>query len=316
MLDLGVFDIALGMIFLYLIFSLACTAATEMLGAMVRLRARTLEKGIGSLLQNDDMKKEIINHPLINALYREGKMPSYIPPRTFALSLLNILSENKGLPELTELHEKIGKLPADSKLRKSLSVIIDEAGNDMKAVRKGIETWYNDTMDRVAGWYKTKAQVITVCVAAVVAVGANADSIQWVKSLSNDSGVREVLVAQAQTYARQSDLPGAVVQADTSQTAVSGKKDSVQTVPTTIDTLTAAANQLRQNLNEIKTLGIPLGWQSLPKDGEWISKIFGLLMTILAVSLGAPFWFDLLKKFINIRSSGTLASSTEEKKTP
>ena len=311
MLDLGVLDIGLGIIFLYLIFSLACTAATEMLGAIVRLRARTLENGIAYLLRDPGMKDKLIGHPLIHALYREGKKPSYIPPRTFALSLLNILSESRGLPGLEELRGEVEKLPEDSELRKSLSIIMDEAGKDMKAIQKGIETWYNDTMDRVAGWYKTKAQVITFCVAVVIAVGANADSIQWVKSLSNDAGIREVLVAQAQAYARQSEPAGTVLNADTSQAGVSEKKNT----PSTIDTLNAAANQLRQNLNEIKQLGVPLGWQTLPKDGEWISKIFGLLLTILAMSFGAPFWFDMLKKSVNIRSSGTLTGSNEEKKT-
>ena len=30
---------------------------------------------------------------------------------------------------------------------------------------------------------------------------------------------------------------------------------------------------------------------------------FGLLLTTLALSLGAPFWFDLLQKVANIRSA-------------
>jgi hypothetical protein len=33
-------------------------------------------------------------------------------------------------------------------------------------------------------------------------------------------------------------------------------------------------------------------------------SIFGWLITALAISLGAPFWFDLLNKFINLRNAG------------
>ena len=33
-------------------------------------------------------------------------------------------------------------------------------------------------------------------------------------------------------------------------------------------------------------------------------KILGLLMTVAAVSLGAPFWFDLLGKVAQLRSTG------------
>ncbi|HAK79346.1 MAG TPA: hypothetical protein DCM71_21180 [Runella sp.] len=59
---------------------------------------------------------------------------------------------------------------------------------------------------------------------------------------------------------------------------------------------------------------IPLGWQleKLPtctKDGigawlaYWIRKLAGLLISIGAISAGAPFWFDMLKNVVNIRNS-------------
>ena len=40
------------------------------------------------------------------------------------------------------------------------------------------------------------------------------------------------------------------------------------------------------------------------RDGSWwVLKVFGLLLTGIAVSLGAPFWFDVLNKFMVIRST-------------
>jgi hypothetical protein len=41
-----------------------------------------------------------------------------------------------------------------------------------------------------------------------------------------------------------------------------------------------------------------------PPSVNFWTKVFGLLLTVLALSLGAPFWFDMLNKIINIRSSG------------
>lgn len=47
---------------------------------------------------------------------------------------------------------------------------------------------------------------------------------------------------------------------------------------------------------------------SVPSNrGEWLAflvKLVGLILTAIAVSLGAPFWFDMLNKIINIRSAG------------
>jgi hypothetical protein len=40
------------------------------------------------------------------------------------------------------------------------------------------------------------------------------------------------------------------------------------------------------------------------KSGAWITKFAGWVLTALAVTLGAPFWFDLLNRLVNLRSSG------------
>ena len=41
-------------------------------------------------------------------------------------------------------------------------------------------------------------------------------------------------------------------------------------------------------------------------------KILGLLLTAVAVTQGAPFWFDLIKKLSNPRSSGPVPATSEE----
>ena len=72
---------------------------------------------------------------------------------------------------------------------------------------------------------------------------------------------------------------------------------------------------------------LPIGWHldaadwQLPKSsGEWgrrvlnaIIIIAGWLVTALALSLGAPFWFDLLTKFINIRGAGPKPKRADDK---
>ncbi len=62
------------------------------------------------------------------------------------------------------------------------------------------------------------------------------------------------------------------------------------------------------NLVEIvknrKTLpeGIPIGWGDGSVTWKAItSHLPGWLLTALALSLGAPFWFDLLNKVVNVR---------------
>jgi hypothetical protein len=63
-----------------------------------------------------------------------------------------------------------------------------------------------------------------------------------------------------------------------------------------------------------------LGWHETPKNDSasfwsiWPARLLGWMLTILAISLGAPFWFDMLNKLVNIRSAGK--SPDEAAKTP
>jgi hypothetical protein len=46
--------------------------------------------------------------------------------------------------------------------------------------------------------------------------------------------------------------------------------------------------------------------------GDWLVKVLGWLVTGLAVSLGAPFWFDLLNRVVDLRGAGRRPESTPE----
>jgi hypothetical protein len=58
---------------------------------------------------------------------------------------------------------------------------------------------------------------------------------------------------------------------------------------------------------------LPLGWSKLPDLTvlSVLAKIFGLALTAVAVSLGAPFWFDLLSMFMRVRGSGAKPKKTK-----
>jgi len=66
-------------------------------------------------------------------------------------------------------------------------------------------------------------------------------------------------------------------------------------------------------------VGAVLGWgkDSLNlTTGGWIQRVLGWLLTMIAVSLGAPFWFDMLNKIINIRNAGTKPATSDSQPTP
>jgi hypothetical protein len=49
-----------------------------------------------------------------------------------------------------------------------------------------------------------------------------------------------------------------------------------------------------------------LGWSGVTDSNSaaWLARVTGWILTVVAVSLGAPFWFDVLNKFVNVRWAG------------
>src|SRR6185436_3270152 len=88
----AILDVAIGLIFVFLVMSLIVTAVSELIASKLQLRASNLETGIRNLLHprsnNDsakpieDLTKKIFEHPLVNSLSQPGEKPSYIPSRT------------------------------------------------------------------------------------------------------------------------------------------------------------------------------------------------------------------------------------------
>jgi hypothetical protein len=308
----NILDVAIGLVFVFLFLSLICSALNELLESLLKNRGRDLERGIRELLGDREgagLAKALYMHPLISALYRGeyeagGKqLPSYIPARNFALALMDVVLPAErprgaavatpaaetsppkvgmvGTGDFALFRDAIGKL-ANPHVQRALMTLVEAAGNDARKTRESIELWYNGAMDRVSGWYKRRVQTIILLLGLSLAAGLNVDSITVVKSLSVDKALRDSLVAATQEYAKKqpsADLPDRPVE------------------------------RVQANLAAIERLGLPIGWprddpRLVPSDVRgWGLKVVGWLLTACAVSLGAPFWFDLLNKIILVRSS-------------
>jgi hypothetical protein len=98
----------------------------------------------------------------------------------------------------------INKMDPTSPIRKTVLILLEEAGNDIQRLQEGIETWFNDTMDRVSGLYKRKAQFIIFIIAASLVSLSNAGTLQIVKTLSYEPTLRQELSRQAADLVKQS----------------------------------------------------------------------------------------------------------------
>ncbi len=305
MFGLEMLDVALGLVFTYLLLSLICTAANELLAAFLNLRGKKLFAGIENLLAGSTVPgqapdrtrdlevSDVYDHPLIRSLYRQ-RWPSYIPSSSFALAVLDSLLPATFTTERTVegVRAEVLKLRNENQ-RRTLLLFIANAGGSMKQLQQHIEEWFNQAMDRVSGWYKRQAQWITLAIALVITAIANADTIAIANALSTNTTLRAAIVAQAQVFAGRQPEPSSTARPDTAAAA----QDSA---------LQQLASRLGAKITDLERLGLPFGWKADSYRSQITApKVFGLLLTTLALSLGAPFWFDMLSKIIAVRASGS-----------
>jgi hypothetical protein len=325
----AILEVVIGLIFVYLLVSLIVTAANELVASALKWRAKTLEKGIRNLLADPEktgLARDFYEHPLIRGLCEEGKRPSYIPSRTFALALLDIVAKNEtgGVQTLADIRAAIHTSQISQSVKEALRALAASVGNDLRQavsdfskVQENIEIWFNNSMDRVAGWYKRKAQFWVLILAVIFTGILNIDTILIARTLWTDDIMRAAIVEQAKRIA-QTD-PSGVQPTPVPDKAKSAKIPVSSSTDEDIIRETKEAKQkLVKSVNNIRESGLPVGWQGeRPIPGAfdyprlwgvinwwWILKVLGLGFTAIAASLGAPFWFDLLNKFITIRSTG------------
>jgi len=276
-----VLEVAIGLAYLYLLLSLACMAINEWIAGGLALRSKTLEAGIRNLLddpQGTGLASKFFKQPLIQGLTGpDGRLPSYISSQAFATALLDVVipADPAGPRSVDQVRTLITQLPP-GRVRDVLLPLLNQAGNDLTQARRNVESWYDDTMDRVSGWYTRRAHLIVACLALGITLLFNADTLAIANSLARAPALAASVAAAAQTEAGQAMPSG---------------------------------EQLPAVQNALKSLQLPIGWDphALPAAADywgWLGKLLGLLFTSVAVSLGAPFWFDFLGKVVNLRSSG------------
>jgi hypothetical protein len=297
-----ILDVVIGIVFIYLLLSLICSALNELVSGIFSMRAKNLEQGIRNLLNDLEFTgyaKDFYNHPLIKSLERKGKQPSYVPSRTFALVLMDVVGSaelGSGSERFKSFRSTVAKI-TNNNLKRTLLVFIDEAENNLNKLVDNIGEWFDNAMQRVSGWYKRKAQLIILFLALALCVLFNADTLIIANSLSHDAAMRNAVVLVAEEYARQplSTKPD--------------EKPGKESLAAEEKILLTRINQVRE---QIQKLQLPIGWAKMSDDPRavpaslpsWLAKILGILFTTIAVSLGAPFWFDVLNKFVNLRSAG------------
>jgi hypothetical protein len=303
MLSSGTLDVAIGMIFTFLAFSLFISSLVEVIASMLKWRSNSLQKGVRDLLNDPKftgLAMQLYNHALINprqpgmadknkaptsseVISNWRKRPAYINAAQFADALIDIVhiagddkkSNDKDAPSMkTAIDNKV----KDPQLNDMLTGVVVRAKGDLKEVHQALADWFDNAMDRVGGAYKRRTQLCGFVLALIIAAILNVSAINIGRTLWLQPMLAQAISPQlTKEIAKTDDL----TKVDVSQT---------------FDTLAK--------------FNIPIGWKREDIKNFYsgglpcLALIAGWLIVAVTTLFGAPFWFDALQQIIRLKGAG------------
>ena len=205
-------------------------------------------------------------------------------------------------------------------LRDSLYMLAKRAQTKITTIEQGanqlqqeVAAWFDASMDRSSGVYKRNAKGVAIVIGFLVAITTNTDTLHIINRLSKDATLRTAYTQAASQLVSNNPATVACLEA--------GADRATQTACLQSGGVNANAANLRQALEE--TSSLPLGWSAVNWQDQWQpttrgSLVSGLrigagwLVSAIAISMGAPFWFNLLNKIVNVRNSGKPPTTVQD----
>jgi hypothetical protein len=319
-------DILIGLAVVMLVLSAAVTTLTQFVLHIRQSKGKNLKVGIADLLQliAPDVQRQcaerisdaVLKHPLV--CRGDGKLSETIHREELVKILLE-LSTATGTYKLEEADRKAlqdaleangVKDPASVltnarmrllQLEKSHPQLSNTMRADLALLQEAassflakIHSWFDQTIDRTVDRFTITARKVTFCCAAGIVMFLQLDTIALINQLSMDGQLRNTLVQQAMGV-------------NTTQPAAASSTPP-QDTPAAVKQLRADLDANRDQIQDLATLGlfrVPQNvreWAKEFQSGNIIMKISGLLVSMVLLSLGAPFWYNALKTLIGLRS--------------
>ena len=311
-------DVAIGVLLLFLVVSLLGSAIVEAVGGFFHRRSKNLWDTIDLMLGQASIEEtgeklvdRIYRQPFVTTLVQpkaqrlypkkleEGTRtrdvrsfksgldpdvrkrrfhgPQHLGSKAFASSFIEAIKPDGIVDDsVAELKSAVADFP--DAISKPIGALLAEIGDDFVAARERIERWYDDHMTAVSVWYRRQTRYFLFVAGLVIAVVGNIDPVAATKTLYRDDAVRESVLQQAELIGASECEPSEQV----------GERIEC----------------LRDELGG--SVAFPVGWSGIDHSAaSWTLRVVGWLLAAGAVTIGAPFWFDLLRRALAHRRGGS-----------
>ena len=218
------------------------------------------------------------------------------------------------------------------------------AGNAVDDFRTEVGIWFDRSMGRTSGVYKRNSKGVAIIIGVLIAMFTNSDTFHIFGRVASDDSLRKVITDRASQIAPKTD-PTAQTGTNVISRDLTDLKDQTQQVLADIPLpITWNPRNLSQQLDcpyapktdnlkngdekiyslltrdqwndlyqacvgKTNTDDIPVlfqvGQMITARPMGFLRMLSGWWISGIAIAMGAPFWFDLLGKIVNVRNSGT-----------
>lgn len=341
-----ILDLVVGVIFVFFLLSVICSSIVEMVLTFKKVRSDVLGRWLITIFDTKvknangvdvPLGQEIMDHCALTALSPKGEAPAYIDSKNFVSAVLDKITTYSSVTNPKSIDDIIQSIQSTTaisgELKRTFLIYANEAKDTLNIVtvkttgalelfRGKIENWYDSNMDRLTGTLKIDyTRKFTMTVAIIVTLLINADTIEITKYLYNNPEARAKVVAKAFETIKDESIKNNIehikqnksVKDDSTKLAYDQLNDSLKVKMVVFNQATSALKD-----------SIPLGWTSSEFLAQksvfnWIGfivkKLIGMAITVVAIMMGAPFWFDVLNKISNLRGTGNKPKESKIKKT-
>lgn len=284
MFNSQILDVIIGLIFVYALLALCASALLEAVESASKSRGRLLRDAITEMI-GFEAARAVYQHPSVSSLYRGEYVDRPLRnsrdlPFT-ARSLPSYIPPRSfahALLDVTQLAPAPSGANASSRAARLCEIAMRTALRDRTDVVTQLELRFTECNDRLSGRYKRRAQAYLTVIASALTLSLNASTVSIAEQLHGDATLRSALVARS--------VPVALA-----------------------------------GLDSLRAAGLALGYPEQVQDfASWWSHMrehaMGFLLTTLAISLGAPLWFDLLGRTVPLRAARKLEHSDSNGQRP
>ncbi|MBV6465362.1 MAG: hypothetical protein DYG87_06045 [Anaerolineae bacterium CFX3] len=280
-----VLEVAIGLIFVFYVLGSIISFVTRLILDSAETRGAALETHLKRIA--GDKTVDLVNLPQLKALqpirYKgwtgvfgaktEAKKLEKVPVNVLVDAFFDMTGLT-GRPNVdaAELTAIVAQMP-ESEAKQAMLKWIQQGVTNFNELRTRANDYFSGILVQASATFKANARSVVIILSAILVLGLGTDSVQIAKDLWNNAEMRTVAAAKATMVAQQEG---------------GGIED---------------LNQILQHLSETN---IRFTWWHIqdtfpPNSGApWaefiLLKIVGLALSVLAVSQGSSFWYDILKK--------------------